>query len=62
MKEVGAGSGPTSSADIARLDGLVVQLREDASIMRKADPSGMQRWNEEYCSSDEACEAGMPDL
>ena len=48
-------------ADECSID-LVEQLREEASIMRKADPSGMQRWNEEYCSSDEACEAGMPDL
>ena len=48
-------------ADECSID-LVEQLRKEASIMRKADPSGMQRWNEEYCSSDEACEAGMPDL
>ena len=48
-------------ADECSID-LIEQLREEASIMRKADPSGMQRWNEEYCSSDEACEAGMPDL
>lgn len=64
-------SGPTADeieeycngvdADECSID-LVEQLREEASIMRKADPSGMQRWNEEYCSSDEACEAGMPDL
>ena len=48
-------------ADECSID-LVEMLREEATIMRKADPSGMQRWNEEYCSSDEACEAGMPDL
>ena len=32
-------------ADECSID-LVEQLREEASIMRKADPSGMQRWNE----------------